>query len=167
MDMEIADRELFLKYALPCANTLVKRGAVTQDLVDQLIAAVSEHKTIPEGSEKIFKVALPICELMARKMKKDRIDVEVIRKYFLLEHSRIVDLRHKAMKDFDPMMCKTHMGKVIDVRKDVAIVETKIGKLNCRIDFAPDVRIGERVVVHNKFIVEKINEDIEKLIADE
>jgi hydrogenase maturation factor len=165
--MEITDRELFFKYALPCATTLVKRGVVTQDYVNQLIELVYKNKPIPKDTEEIFKVAMAMCNSIAAKMKKDSIDKEVIRRYFLVEHARIVDLRYKIKKDFDPVLCKTYKGEVIAVGKHDAVVETKLGKLKCRTDFTPYISVGDRVVVHNKFIVEKINEDIEKLMANE
>jgi hydrogenase expression/formation protein HypC len=110
---------------------------------------------------------MAMCNSIAKKMKKSAIDKEVIRRYFLVEHARIVDLRHKVKKDFDPILCKTYIGKVIEVEKNNAKVETAIGKLKCRTDFVPDIKIGDRVVVHYNFIVEKTNEDIEKLVKNE
>ena len=56
--MKIEDRNLFLKYALPCIHTLVKRGTVSKNYADNLLENVSNNKTIPKGSEDIFNKEL-------------------------------------------------------------------------------------------------------------
>lgn len=160
--MKIEDRMLFLRYALPCAGTLIRRGNVTQQYVDNLIKSVS-NDIEPEGSaEKMFIVANAMCNHFAREMKKRSIDSEVIRRYFLIEHSRVVDERYELMKDFDPVDCKTYLGKVLKVNNGHATLETRLGKRSYRTDFVKDLREGDNAVVHWDFVVEKISEALAK-----
>jgi hypothetical protein len=163
--MKIDDRRLFLKYALPCIATLVKRGAVSKKYSDNILNAVVKNKSIPRNSEGIFKTAMYSCNKLARKMKKKSIDDDVIRKYFLVEHSRVVDSRFREKRDFDPVMCKTYIGKVVKIGKGHAEVRTILGKFNYRADFTPKVKINDTVVVHNNFIVEKTKKNIEKMFG--
>jgi len=155
--VKIDDRILFLKYALPCASTLVKRGVVTQEHVNSLIALVSDGEVPKEGAENIFKIANAMCESIAGRMGKGAVDAEVIRTYFLLEHSKVVDDRFESMKDFDPVACKTYAGKVAEVNGCFAIVETILGKQRYKTVFAKEVKKNDNVAVHFDFIVEKIS----------
>ena len=153
---EDEDRLLFLKYALPCAGTLVKRGKVTQEYVDSLIKLVSEGRVPEENAEAMFKVANAMCEHIAARMGKSSIDAEVIRDYFLMEHSKVVDERYELMRDFDPSACKTYSGKVLGVGEGTALVETSRGRKEYKTVFEKGVREGDVVAVHFDFIVEKI-----------
>ncbi len=163
--MIIEDRLLFLKYALPCAGTLVKRGSITQEAVDRLISMVAGGRVPEEGAEAVFKVATAMCGHYARLMGKPSIDSEVIRRYFLVEHSVVVDERYELMKDFDPVSCKTYSAKVLRSDGSHALVQTNLGKRSCRADFARDVKAGDTVVVHWDFIVERIPESVADSMA--
>ena len=156
--MEISDRILFMKYALPCAGTLVRRGTVTQEYVDSLISIVARGAEPYDGAERMFKVANAVCNDLAEKMGKSSIDSEVIRKYFLLEHARVVDDRYKLMGDFDPVACNTYSGKVVSLDFGKAVVKTRLGSNTYRIDFANDIREEDEVIVHWDFVVERMPE---------
>ena len=154
--MKIEDRLLFLRYALPCASTLVKRGNVTQEYINRLIVLVSQGKVPKEDVENMFKVANAMCESIAERMGKSAIDADVIRQYFLLEHSKVVDDRYQLMKDFNPVDCRVYAGRVLKVNDGYALVKTRLGKKLCSTVFAKKVKKGEEVAVHFDFIVEKI-----------
>lgn len=154
--MKINDRLLFLRYALPCASTLVRRGNVTQEYIDRLTSLVSQGKVPKEDAESMFKVANAMCESVAERMGKSAIDADVIRQYFLLEHSKVVDDRYRLMGDFNPIDCKTYAGRVLKVNDGNALVETRLGKKLYSTVFAKEVKEGEEVAVHFSFIVEKI-----------
>lgn len=160
--MRIDDRLLFLRYALPCAGTLVKRGVVSQGQVNGMISLVSKNRLPPEGAEGIFKVANAMCTVIARRMGKESIDADVIRQYFLLEHSRVVDDRFELMGDFNPVDCKTYAGKVVEAGADSALVKTTLGERRYKMVFAKDVKKGDNVAVHFDFVIEKIPDSIVK-----
>lgn len=155
-EMTIVDRLLFLKYALPCAGTLVKRGGVSQDYVDRLILQVSRGSEPDRGAERMFVVANVMCTRIAKEMHKKSVDSEVIRNYFLFNHSKVVDDRFDLMKDFNPVDCKTYAGKVIDVHDGYATVETVLGRKKYNTIFEKGVKKNDDVVVHFDFIIEKI-----------
>ncbi len=156
MMIQEESRLLFMKYALPCAGTLVKRGKLAQQDIDELINIIKTGSAVPEGAENIFKVAMAACSLLAMDKGMKLIDDEVIREYFLFGHDDVIDRRYEEMGDFDPEACRTRAGVVEDVLEGAAIVRTSAGAKEYRTDFA-DVREGDLVVVHWNFIVERID----------
>lgn len=157
--MIIEDRLLFLKYALPCAGTLVRRGNVSKEYIDKLTKMVSEGRVPKEDAESMFKVATAMCNSIAERMNKEAVDADVIRTYFLLEHSEVVDDRFNLMKDFNPVDCKTYSGKVAGIGEGFANVRTRLGEKRYKTDFAKDLHTGDTVIVHWDYVVEKAPED--------
>jgi hypothetical protein len=155
--VEIAktSRPLFMKYALPCAGTLVKRGKVRKEYIDELIDAVKSGKEIPAGAEKIFAVAFAACSLLAKDKGKDIIDDEIIHEYFLSGHDTIIEKRYEEMGDFDKEACRVCIGTVESKGTGKAEVKTKSGSSVFRTDFAPSLKKGDSVITHWDFIVEK------------
>lgn len=164
--MEIKNRELFFRYALPCAQTFVKRGKITQRFLDDIISKFSMGKELPKGFENTFVVAVSMLKIIAKKMGKEEIDDEVIRQYYLVDHDKVVDKRYEEMRDFNPMMCRVRIGKVIKVDGKIAKVKTEIGEYEYRTDFVKDLKEGDIVTVHYDFISEKISEDLLKNILN-
>jgi hydrogenase maturation factor len=160
--MRIEDRLLFLKYALPCAGAFIRRGNVSQGYVDGLIKMVAEGNVPAERAETMFKVADAQCEAIATKEGKSSIDSDVIREYFLVEHSRVVDDRFELMRDFDPVACKTYVGVVRSIGSESAVVETRLGKGHYKTLFARGVKVGDKVITHYDFVIEKVSADAAK-----
>lgn len=156
--MLIKDRLLFLKYALPCARTLVKRGKISQENVNSAIRQVAENNVPETKIEGIFKVAKFECSRLAKKAGKTCIDSGTIRRYFLLEHNKIVDERFELMKDFDPSACKTYAGQVARISRGSALVETPLGRKRYKTDFCKDVKKNDSVAVHFDYIIERISD---------
>ena len=152
--MIIKDRLLFLKYSLPCAKTLVKRGKISQKEVDDAIKLVGAGKLPRKGFEEVFEVANKECAEAARKMGKRQIDSEVIRNYFLREHDRVVERRFRLMHDFDPKECKIYVGKVLEVKGSLAVVKTPLGVKEYKTILNPEIKENDTVVVHYEYVVE-------------
>ncbi|HLD77910.1 MAG TPA: HypC/HybG/HupF family hydrogenase formation chaperone [archaeon] len=146
---------LFLRYAVPCAGTLVKRGTLAQAEWDRLIAAVAAGRA-PAGAERIFKVALAACSLLAIDSGKQAIDAAVVRQYFRAGHDAVIDARSREMGDFSPEACRVWAGRVQSVQSGRAVVETPAGLRTCKTDFV-DARVGEWVIVHWDFLVEPVS----------
>lgn len=159
---DYSSRLLFLKYALPCSDTLAERGLVTGKSIKELVKSVSLNEKVKGQPEKIFKTANVMCEKIARRTGKKSIDKNIIRRYFLLEHDEIVDSRYKLFRDFDPMQCRVFSGKVIKIKDKEALIKTVLGSKGYRIDFIPNLKIRDYVVVHRNFAVENINETLFK-----
>jgi hydrogenase maturation factor len=149
-------RLLFLKYALPCAATLVKRGKVSAKLVKDSISDVSNGK-IKGHPEVMFETANEMCETIAKRQSKKSIDEKVIRRYFLWEHDEAINRRFKRFKDFDPMACRVFPGRIANIKGSKAEVNTVIGKIKYRVDFIQKPVRGDYVVVHRNFAVERIS----------
>ncbi len=163
--MEKNDKLLFFKYAIPCAETLVKRKNITKELLEKMISEVEKGIVPKEKPGKIFKVAFAMCKIIANKRGKE-IDGEVIRQYFWFEHDKIVEERYNLMRDFEPKKCKTYPGIVEKIVGKKAIVRTKIGKNEYLTAFAPDVKKGRFVIAHRDFVVEQISEEKAREIAE-
>ena len=80
------EKLLFLKYAVPCGIVLVRRGDITRDYHSSLIEKVMSGNIEDMDIENNFKIGSRMCFLIMKKLGKDRIDTEVIRHYFWLEH---------------------------------------------------------------------------------
>jgi len=156
--MLIKDRLLFLKYALPCARTLVKRGKISQGDVNSAIRQVAGNNVPETKIEGIFKVANFECSRLAKKAGKACIDSGTIRRYFLLEHNAVVDERFELMKDFNPSACKTYAGRVARIGKGYALVETPLGRKRYKTDFCKGVKRNDTVAVHFDYIIERISD---------
>ncbi|MBI2233256.1 MAG: hypothetical protein HYU56_05010 [Candidatus Aenigmarchaeota archaeon] len=156
MEIEEKSRMLFMKYAVPCAGTLVQRGSARQEYVDMLIAAVKNNRPIPKDAERIFKVAFAACSLIAKDSGKKEIDADIVHQYFLFGHDTAVSKRYGEMGDFDPQACRIRPGVVRKMGNGFAVVENSLGRSRYKADYC-DVKEGDLVVTHWDFIVEKID----------
>lgn len=154
--MKSKDRLVFLRYAVPCIDTLVERGNVKKSFAKNLISSVSKGKA-PEDTEKLFKVAFSACKKIAKRMGKKEIDSDVVRQYFLFEHDELIDIRYKKFGDFNPFECKTYPGIVLKTKKNKALIRIPFKTKVYRTDFVKNLKKNDHVVVHREFVVEKIN----------
>jgi hypothetical protein len=145
-------RILFLKYALPCADTLVKRGFVEKRTVTDAIEDVTLGRKVGGHPERIFKTALKECGKIAGRLGNSLVTEGAVRQYFLFEHDDVIDIRYKIFHDFDPDRCRTYSGKIVGNN----VVKTITGSKRYR-TFVPSLKRGDFVVVHRSFIVESIS----------
>jgi hypothetical protein len=155
-----SSRTLFLKYALPCGGTLVKRGVISSKFLNDTIKVVADDGEASGHPEKIFKTALGMCIKIAKKSGKKSIGENDIRRYFLFEHDDAVDRRYQIFGDFNTLRCRTYPGKVSRSGYVWVSVKTPIGVSKYRSDFRRFLKKGDLVVVHRSFIVEKIGKHL-------
>lgn len=55
-------------------------------------------------------------------------------------------------------MCLAVPARVVEIRDEVAIVDFGGVKREARLDLLPDVRVGDYVIVHTGFAIEKLDE---------
>jgi hydrogenase maturation factor len=158
--LEISNRILFFKYALPCAETLIKRKNLTREKFRKMIKQMAEGREPEKNKENIFKVAMAHLTFLALERKKDKIDDETIREYFLFNHDEAVEERFEEMGDFDSESCRTYPGIVRKIESNRASVETLLGIKPYKKDFVDDLKMQDIVVVHRDFIVEKISKKL-------
>lgn len=145
--MELADKKLFLSYALPCGQVLVKRGTITQEQLDS-----------PEPE--MFKVGLFMCEQSAKKLGKQLIDKEAIRQYFWYDHDTHLEEHCEINKDVDKNLCTVYPGEYLGNN----IVRLPIGERKVNIHNTPGLKQGDYVTVHYNSTCELITkEEFEKL----
>jgi hypothetical protein len=171
------DRVLFWKYAVVCVVDLVHQGKVEQAKFDSMMQQVSGGKIPAEDVNEMFSTAIPECTNIARLMKKRSIDDEVIRTYFLLLHTPVVDrgcdllLRHA--KDTESLAyyadlrvaCKVYTGKVLSADGNSALVRTVLGDLPYSADFY-EVHEGDDVAVHFKHVVDVLPKEWVKKVRE-
>lgn len=63
-------------------------------------------------------------------------------------------------------MCLAIPGKVVKIEGKIAIVDYGGVRREARIDFVPDVKVGDYVVVHTGFAIEKLSEEEALLSID-
>lgn len=158
------DRLLFLKYAIPCATTLVKRKSLPENEFEKLVLSVSNQK-VPAGEpEKIFKVAFALCFAKAVNAGSE-IDSKIIRDYFWFAHDAVVDERFELMRDFDPKKCKTRPGIISKTSGESVRVKTSLGENEFKSGFLENPKKGDFVVVHRDFAVEIVDKKTAEKIA--
>jgi hypothetical protein len=163
--LPIKNKELFLRYAIPCGEVLVKRGELKEELLRQLNDSVKNRQEIDVPIERVFKVATRMCSILAKQMGRKEIDEEVIRRYFLLEHEKAIRWRRQIKPDIRLEDCMVHPGRILSIGPDKVLVKTKTGEKLFRNDFAEGLKNRDWVSVHYDYIAEKIKKDqVDKML---
>jgi len=157
--LPIKDRELFLRYAIPCGEFLVKRGELQEGLLAKLNDAVKNSQETDIHIEDTFKVASRMCTIIAKQMGKKEIDEEVIRRYFLIEHEDAIKWRKQVRPELKLEECLVYPGRVLKIGNDNILVRTLLGEKLFRNDFASGIKANDWVSVHYDYIAEKISPD--------
>jgi len=162
--IEETSEAVFFRYSADCAYQLFSLGRI-KEREYQIIRDCREHGKVPDRIflEAVFPAAIERIKRLAKTLSKDYWDAEVIRKYFLEEHNRIIDrgdgyyaIAPKSIKE----LCKVRVGKIKNsetIGGEVIYTvdygdkeETALGK------YLPDVKIGERISTHWKFAIERV-----------
>lgn len=153
------NRELFLRYAIPCGEVLVDRGELREELLKKLNDSVRDKQEIDIPVERVFKVATRMCSILAKQMGRKEVDDEVIRRYFLLEHEKAIRWRKEIRPDLSVKDCLVHPGRILRIDPDRILVRTKLGEKFFRNDFAEGLKTKDWVSVHYDYIAERIKRD--------
>ncbi len=159
--LPIADKELFLRYAIPCGEVLVKRGSLDSKLLKKAEKIVTDGKAANIKPEEMFPTAAKMCTIIAHRMGKKTIDQEVIRRYFLFEHEKAVRWRMKLYPDVIPEKCIVYPARVLR-SGELLLVNTPAGKKILDMRFAPEVKRGDWVSTHYSYASEKISGETAK-----
>lgn len=154
--LPIKNRELFLRYAIPCGEVLVNRGELKDELLRQLSDSVKNGQEIDVPIERIFKVATRMCSILAKQMGRKEIDDEVVRRYFLLEHEKAIRWRKQIKPDIRLEECMVRPGRVLRIEPDRILVKTNRGNKFFRNDFAEGLKKRDWVSVHYDYVVERL-----------
>ena len=154
--LTIKDKELFLKYAIPCGDVLVERGELKHKLLDRMKSSVISQNELNYEIENIFRVAVRMCTIIGIQMGKKEIDEEVIRRYFLHEHEKAIQWRMQIKPDVIPERCRVYPGRVIRANNDGTILNTPLGRVVSKDEFVDRLKTGDWVSMHYSQIAEKI-----------
>lgn len=153
--MEISDKTLFLRYAIPCGHVLVKRGDLKQEDLDRVKKQVLRGEEVQEDIENLFPIAVRMCKLLAKQSGKEVIDEDVIRQYFWHEHRKAVEWRASIYPDLPKEECLTCPARVLKAGRK-PLVKTTHGRVFAKTDFVPSLKRDDWVILHYDYIVEKI-----------
>ncbi|MBI2675271.1 MAG: hypothetical protein HYX24_02340 [Candidatus Aenigmarchaeota archaeon] len=166
--IEIADKRLFLRYAIPCTSTLVKRGTVKKELVNELLDYALRKREMQTDIRETFPVAYLACRKIAQNRGKGEIGPEEIREYFWNLHDDVIERRFEEKRDFDKDDCRIWAGKVLRLLEDNrAEVLTQRRERIFRNAFEPHLKKDDYVVTHYDFITEKVSRENAKAIWED
>ncbi|MCX8147528.1 MAG: hypothetical protein N3D84_03610 [Candidatus Woesearchaeota archaeon] len=154
--------QYFFRFAWPCTETLLQKKKITQQRFNDLKFA-AEHNLAPSRNilEGTYKNAFENLKKIAKQMKKDYWDIEVIKKYFEQgEHNRIIESGHGEYGNAPPTlkeMCKISKGIVekVEIKEGRKVFSVNInGKERKCLDFYNLLpKEGDKVLVHYAYIV--------------
>ena len=156
--MEIKNKELFLRYAIPCGEVLVRRGDLQKEMLEKLSERIERKRDIDIPVGRLFPVAGKMCTVLAKEMGKERIDDDVIRRYFLHEHEKAIKWRRLFFKDIDLKECLVKPGRVMNAGEKV-VLNTPLGKRVVEKNFEPELKKNDWVSMHYDHICEKLPRD--------
>ncbi|MBN2042324.1 MAG: hypothetical protein JW754_00795 [Candidatus Aenigmarchaeota archaeon] len=156
--MEIENKELFLRYAIPCGEVLVRRGDLQMDMLEKLNEMIERKRDIDLPVGRLFPVAGRMCTILAKEMGKDRIDDDVIRRYFLHEHEKAIKWRSLFFRDIDLKKCMVKPGRVMETGERI-VLNTPLGKRVTEKSFEPELRRNDWVSLHYDQICERLPND--------
>ena len=160
---QLTVEQLFLRYAVPCAFIICQRGEISEDQRLRLEeAALGKVKIERKEIEKVFWRAFNRIDELAHKMKKERWHLLVIREYFLQYHNQLIDQKKdsyaKAPRTLREL-CKVEKARIKEKKGEYYLVELADGRkraVTC--SFVPDAQVGDAVIVHYGYAVERAGE---------
>jgi hydrogenase maturation factor len=158
---KISPEVFFIKYAYPCAFIIKQRQEINDDELEELrVSAVEEKPLAREKLEKIFFRAFERIVILAKEMKKDKWDIDVLRAYFITRHNEIIEegmYSYAKAPESLRNLCKVHKAKVIEKKDDVLVVEYDNGKTRPVMnELTPTAKVGDFVTIHYGYAVEKV-----------
>ncbi len=154
----MSNKELFLRYAIPCGEVLVKRGDLNREVLKKLDERTRDGKDTKLPVEKYFPVAGKMCEILASRAGKSRIDEEDIRRYFLREHDKAIRWRRLFFKDVNLKECLVKPGRVMKAGEKT-VLNTPLGRRVLEKNFEPEIRRNDWVSFHYDHICERLSSE--------
>ena len=151
----VTAEQLFLKYAFPCAQTLLDRHEISAGLYKLLKeSAYTGTRVDRQTLEKSFKAAIGRMKAL---YGNEYWNVDNIRDYFINQHNRLIDAgdgEYAFAPEFFKRACKVYKAEVVSKEghglkvKIAGIQKTVLGFLT------PEAKPGDRVTVHLGFGIE-------------
>lgn len=153
-------KKYFFKYAFPCAFLPFKRGEITEKGYDKLKRQFCEGESPSKKElEKTFPFAFKMIKRLAKRMKRNYWDIDVIKEYWVREHNRIIDAKEsyfKSKSDRFRDLCRINKAGVISTRGNVLIVKYGNKKRKVYSTIVPYIKRGDIVTIHFSYAIEKV-----------
>ena len=158
----ITPERYFLKYAYPCSFVLVDLGKISDEKRKELEEKLLKNKLIDRLElENIFVAAFKRIKQIAKEMKKDYWDLDVIKEYFFGEkHNDFIDKQDGMYAKFSSTirdLCKVHKAVITEKRENILTVKYSGVARNVFATLVPDAKVGDKVTVHWAFAIEKVD----------
>lgn len=156
---------VFFRYSADCAYQLFNLGRITKQQYDA-VRDYRKNRKVPDRDflEAAYPTAIERIKKLAQAMGKNYWDVEVIRKYFLEEHNKVID-RGEGYYATAPSsvreLCKFRIGTVkAKSNRGINIYRVDFGDIEEDIvgEYVPNANIGDRIRTHWKTAIELVDE---------
>jgi hypothetical protein len=160
LNLEIIE-EYFFAYAFPCLYNLKKLGKISSQRYNFILKNF-EKGEIPtrEELEDIFSAAFRRLKLIAKEKNKNYWDREIIVNYWRKDHNKFIEkkdgiyaLTPEKFNEF----CKVYEARVLFVDDKIITVKYNDNIRNVLSFLCQDIKIGDKVIVHLNYAIEKIN----------
>jgi hypothetical protein len=154
--------QYFFRYSYPCSQYLVMLKKITEkqkkDLDKKFLNNQCPSRKVLEN---YYSAAFERIKKVAKAMKREPWDINVIREYFIKEHNMCIarnegnyKLFPKSMKD----ICKVYIGEVIERKGNILTLKLNGKKKTIKkfLDNSLNAKKGDKVTVHYGFAIEKI-----------
>ena len=155
--------KVFLRYAFPCAQIALDKKRISQEKHDELREKfLNNHAMSRNELEKIFPEAFKRLRESSENKKQDYWTKEAIRNYFLNEHNKYIDKNDGTYSLFTPTLkelCRIKTAKVVgfdEKHPNIAIVYASGKEKKVFSDILPNLRKGDKLVIHFAYAVEKV-----------
>ncbi|MBM3234051.1 hypothetical protein FJZ19_03065 [Candidatus Pacearchaeota archaeon] len=154
---------VFFRYSAGCAYQLFNLGRITKQDYDE-IKNFRARGEIPDRAflEKVYPVAIERIKRLATSLGRDYWSIEIIKKYFLEEHNRVIDRGegyYAQAPDVIKELCKVRVG-IVTGKEDRGFIvytvdfggreEKVVGK------YLPNAKKGDKISAHWKEAVDII-----------
>lgn len=151
----------FLRYAYPCAFIIRDRKEIDDKTMEIMKKAAIANKPLDKKLlGKVFHRAFKRISLLAKEMKKDKWDFEVIKRYFRERHNEEID-KGVAYYAHAPEslreLSKVVEAEIVDKMSGFFVVQYEHKTRTVSSLFVSDANIGDKVTIHYGFAVEKLS----------
>ena len=149
------DIKLFLRFAEGCRCYLDNFGLLSPKDNAEIKSGKPSNETI----RRVFYMAHPELEALAKKLGKPIFDRSVLRQFYCFEHNK---MKH----DEGHLACMTFPGRVIGRINNEYVVELEPIDTALRMGSDIELRHGDWVLVHRMNIVEKTTTNFARKVTD-
>lgn len=152
---QCAGLELFLRYAEGCRCYLEDKGLISREDSEKVKSGRADMETLC----RVFYVALPGLENLAKKLGKDRFDPDVLRQYYAFNHNE------KKFREGN-LICLAFPAKVLEISGDQYFIELEPVRGKFRVSSDLGLKPGDWVMFHRINLIEKIPEDFAGKVSE-